>query len=144
MDDEAESEEEVGVEREKEGEGTRLRKLTLDVQACQHLHHLHTVKPKTKKQKRKLARSHIHTYTHHTAHHTDAKRGRVRVGLYALANDYPRDYQLTAKVQLLECLQLFQRWCKCLGTSSAEIVVWGMYAHERRGEGGLRVRDGVV
>ena len=71
--------------REEEGEGTQLQKLTLDAQAYQHLHHFNTVE---KKQKQKT-RSHSHAHIHPPTHHTDVKRGRVRVGLYTLANDYP-------------------------------------------------------
>ena len=62
-----------------------------------------------------------------------AGRGRVRVSLDTLANDYPPDHKLTSKVQLFERRHLFQRWRERLGTSSANTVIWPMHVSERWG-----------
>ena len=63
-------------------------------------------------------------------------RGRVRVSLDTLANDYPPDCKLTVKVQLFELRHLFQRWRERLGTSSVNLVIWPMHVGERWGMDG--------
>ena len=58
------------------------------------------------------------------------------MSLDTLANDYPPDDKLTAKVQLFERRHLFQRWRERLGTSNANTVIWPMHVSERWGMDG--------